>query len=208
MTAALENLLRIQVQATEAAVSPAGPGSPACPAAPHSRTSTTTPTWRRPHPDPRPRVQPLVLGDLGDGNRPVVILDGRQAGDFADWLRAHPGARVIYRDRASGYADCARQGAPEARQVADRWHPGDNPCHQPTRWSPRTTPAGSSPSPPRRRPHRRRRTPFSRAGRTHRPGAAAHDTVRAHAVAVRSDPGPAGAGPVQAEHRPPPRRGH
>ncbi len=29
----------------------------------------------------------------GDGNRPVDILDGRQAGDFADWLRA-PGVKV------------------------------------------------------------------------------------------------------------------
>ncbi|GAA2523120.1 ISL3 family transposase [Pilimelia columellifera subsp. columellifera] len=62
-----------------------------------------------------------VLVDM-QSRRPVDVIDGRDSDGFATWLRAHPGVEVICRDRASGYGEGARQGAPNAVQVADRFH--------------------------------------------------------------------------------------
>ncbi len=62
-----------------------------------------------------------MLVDVGQ-HRPLDLLPGRSAESFAEWLKAHPGAKIITRDRAEVYADGAGEGAPDAVQVADRWH--------------------------------------------------------------------------------------
>ena len=50
------------------------------------------------------------------------VLDGRLAVTLEAWLKAHPTVRVVCRDRSTAYAAAARDGAPQAVQVADRWH--------------------------------------------------------------------------------------
>ncbi len=59
-----------------------------------------------------------------DLERPEVIdlLEDREAEAVRAWLERHPQIRVIARDRGGAYAEAATKGAPQAMQVADRWH--------------------------------------------------------------------------------------
>ncbi len=71
--------------------------------------------WRKGH-----RYGTIVV-DLERGC-PIDVLEDRLAETVAAWLQAHPGVNIVARDRAEAYGAGIRQGAPDAVQVADRFH--------------------------------------------------------------------------------------
>ena len=69
----------------------------------------------------RGRKYGTLLVDL-DSHRIVDLLPDRTTPSAAAWLAGHPEVEIISRDRGNDYAAAARQAAPQAIQVADRFH--------------------------------------------------------------------------------------
>jgi transposase len=66
-----------------------------------------------------------IICDL-ERRRIVDLLPDREPGTVETWLSRHPEIAVISRDRGGGYGRAAARAAPQAVQVADRWHLMEN----------------------------------------------------------------------------------
>lgn len=62
-----------------------------------------------------------ILVDL-ERARIVDLLNDRTSETLAKWLKQHPEVEIVSRDRSQTYAEGIADGAPNAVQVADRWH--------------------------------------------------------------------------------------
>lgn len=62
-----------------------------------------------------------IIVDL-ERRKVLDILEDRSVASVARWLKQHPAVEVVSRDRCGLYAQAAREGAPQASQVADRFH--------------------------------------------------------------------------------------
>jgi transposase len=69
----------------------------------------------------RGRTFGTVVVDL-DAHQIIDLLPDRQADTASAWMAAHPEITHVSRDRGAEYASAASTGAPQAIQVADRFH--------------------------------------------------------------------------------------
>lgn len=73
----------------------------------------------------RGRTFGTVLVDL-ERHQILDLLPDRQKESAAAWMKRHPEITHVSRDRGKDYAAAAKEGAPQAIQVADRYHIGQN----------------------------------------------------------------------------------
>jgi transposase len=62
-----------------------------------------------------------ILVDL-ERHAVIDLLPDRTSAVLETWLKAHPGVELITRDRSGSYSEGATRGAPNAIQIADRFH--------------------------------------------------------------------------------------
>lgn len=75
--------------------------------------------WRRGH------TYGTIIVDL-ERRQVIDLLPDRQRETVVAWLQENPQVAIICRDRGAGYVAAATEAAPQARQVADRWHLFEN----------------------------------------------------------------------------------
>jgi transposase len=62
-----------------------------------------------------------LICDL-ERSQPIDLLPDRSVETVSVWLKEHPSIDIVSRDGSSEYASAISKGAPQARQVSDRWH--------------------------------------------------------------------------------------
>src|SRR5512142_1008870 len=67
------------------------------------------------------QIYGTLLVDL-ERSKPIELLPDRREKTVTAWLLTHREIEVISRDRGGEYAAAARKGAPQAQQIADRFH--------------------------------------------------------------------------------------
>ena len=75
--------------------------------------------WRRGH------TYGTIIVDL-ERRQVIDLLPDRQRETVVAWLQENPQVATICRDRGAGYVAAATEAAPQAQQVADRWHLFEN----------------------------------------------------------------------------------
>jgi transposase len=66
-----------------------------------------------------------IICDL-ERHRRLDLLPDREATSAAAWLARYPSIEIVSRDQGGEYAEAARTGAPQAVQIADRFHLSQN----------------------------------------------------------------------------------